>query len=200
MAIKRSFRLSNPLSRAADLLSRAAKGLRLGDRVGALPNVESERTRNLRGRISGAKAVTSVCPYCAVGCSTLAYVSDEGKLLDIEGNPESPINAGHLCPKGSAIFGMVVNTARWTTVKYRAPYATAWEEKPLDWALDRIAQKFKATREATFARTMPGGKRINQARGIASLGGATFGIEENYLLTKLLRSLGVVSIENQARI
>lgn len=193
MAIKRSVNLIS-------LLSRAAEGLRLSERIGAVPNVESERTRNLKGRISGAKAVTSVCPYCAVGCSTLAYVSDEGKLLDVEGNPDSPVNAGHLCPKGSAIFGLTVNTARWTTVKYRAPFATEWEDKPLDWALDRIAEKFKAAREETFVRTLPDGKRVNQARGIASLGGATFGVEENYLLTKLLRSAGVVSIENQARI
>jgi formate dehydrogenase major subunit len=193
VAIKRSVNLIS-------LLSRAAEKLRLGERVGAVPNVESERTRNLKGRISGAKAVTSVCPYCAVGCSTLAYVSDEGKLLDVEGNPESPINGGHLCPKGSAIFGLTINTARWTTVKYRAPFATEWEDKPLDWALDRIAEKFKAAREETFVRTLPDGKRVNQTRGIASLGGATFGIEENYMLTKLLRSAGVVSIENQARI
>jgi formate dehydrogenase major subunit len=193
VAIKRSVNLIS-------LLSRAAEGLRLSERIGAVPNVESERTRNLKGRISGAKAVTSVCPYCAVGCSTLAYVSDEGKLLDVEGNPDSPVNAGHLCPKGSAIFGLTVNTARWTTVKYRAPFATEWEDKPLDWALDRIAEKFKAAREETFVRTLPDGKRVNQARGIASLGGATFGVEENYLLTKLLRSAGVVSIENQARI
>ena len=193
MAIKRSFDLTSLLSRAVD-------GLRLRDRVGAVPNLESARTRNLKGRIAGAKAVTSVCPYCAVGCSTLAYVSDAGKLLDVEGNPDSPVNAGHLCPKGSAIFGLTVNTARWTTVKYRAPFATGWEDKPLDWALDRIAEKFKATREETFVRELPNGKRVNQARGIASLGGATFGVEENYLLAKMLRSAGVVSIENQARI
>lgn len=193
MAIKRSFDLTTLLSKAVD-------GLRLRERVGAVPNVESERTRALTGRISGAKAVTSICPYCAVGCSTLAYVSDAGKLLDVEGNPDSPVNGGHLCPKGSAIFGLTVNTSRWTTVKYRAPFATAWEDKPLDWALDRIAEKFKATREASFVKTLPNGKRINQARGIASLGGATFGVEENYLLTKLFRSANVVAIENQARI
>ena len=193
MAIKRSFDLTTLLSKAVD-------GLRLRERVGAVPNVESERTRALTGRISGAKAVTSICPYCAVGCSTLAYVSDAGKLLNVEGNPDSPVNGGHLCPKGSAIFGLTVNTSRWTTVKYRAPFATAWEDKPLDWALDRIAEKFKATREASFVKTLPNGKRINQARGIASLGGATFGVEENYLLTKLFRSANVVAIENQARI
>jgi formate dehydrogenase major subunit len=193
VAVKRSLDLT-------DLLARAGGALRLRERVGALPNVESKRTQNLRGRVQGAKAVTSVCAYCAVGCSTLAYVSDEGKLLDVEGNPESPVSGGHLCPKGSALFGLTVNEARWTTVKYRAPFATEWEEKPLEWALDRIVEKFKETRDRTFVRTLPNGKRVNHTLGIASLGGATFGVEENYLLQKLMKSCGVVSVENQARI
>lgn len=181
------------------ILGRSSLGSQLRERVGELPNVASARTQHLKARIDGARAVTSVCPYCAVGCSTLAYVSDEGKLLDVEGNPESPINGGHLCPKGSAIFGMTINERRWTTVHYRAPYATKWEEKPLAWALERIAQRVKETREATFVREW-NGKRVNHTLGIASLGGATFGIEENYLLGKLMRSIGVVAIENQARI
>lgn len=171
----------------------------LRERVGMLPNVPSERTKNLKGRIAGAKAVTSVCAYCAVGCSTIAYVGDDGALLDVEGNPDSPINAGHLCPKGSALFGLTVNEARWTTVKYRAPYSTRYEERPLLWALERIVSLMKATREQTFVAEK-GGKRVNHTLGIASLGGATFGVEENYLLSKFMRSLGVVSIENQARI
>ena len=169
-------------------------------RIGPLPNVLSRRTRGLKGRVRGHKPVVSVCPYCAVGCSTLAYVSSEGKLLDVEGNPDSPISGGHLCPKGSAIFGLTVNTARWTTAKYRAPHATAWEDKPLDWVLDRVAERIRESRERTFVRTTPDGKRVNHTLGIASLGGATFGIEENYLLGKLMHSLGVVSLENQARI
>jgi formate dehydrogenase major subunit len=182
------------------MLSSAVAKLRIGERVGRLPNVESVRTRELQARVKGAKAVTSVCPYCAVGCSTLAYVSDEGKLLDVEGNPDSPVNAGHLCPKGSAIFGLTVNDQRWTTPKYRAPHSSEWVDVTLDWALDRIAERFKASREETFVRTGPDGKRRNHTLGIASLGGATFGIEENYLLQKLLKSAGVVSVENQARI
>ncbi len=182
------------------VLSRIAGALRLSERVGDLPNVLSERTQKLEGRVKGAKAVASLCPYCAVGCSTLAYVSDEGKLLDLEGNPESPVNGGKLCPKGSAIFGLTVNEARFTMAKYRAPYATDWEDKPLSWVLDRIAERFKKTREETFVPTTPDGKRVNHTLGIGSLGGATFGIEENYLLGKLLHSAGVVSIENQARI
>lgn len=169
------------------------------ERVGELPNVASERTKQLGARISHAKAVPSICPYCAVGCATLAYVSDDGKLLDVEGNPESPISEGHLCPKGSAIFGLTVNSERWTTVKYRAPYADTWEDRPLEWAVDRIVQLIKETRERTFVREIDG-KRTNHTLGIATLGGATFAIEENYLLGKLMHSLGVVSIENQARI
>jgi formate dehydrogenase major subunit len=180
------------------IISRAVSGLRLRERVGKLPNVESKRTRELAGRIQGGKPVVSVCPYCAVGCSTLAYVSDKGKLIDVEGNPGSPVSGGHLCPKGSAIFGLTVNDQRWTTAKYRAPYSNEWVD--VDWALDRIAEKFKAAREETFVRTGPSGKRFNHTLGIASLGGATFGIEENYLLQKLFKSAGVVSIENQARI
>ncbi|HUA09283.1 MAG TPA: hypothetical protein VMA98_08420 [Candidatus Acidoferrales bacterium] len=178
-------------------LSLDSGGLR--ERVGMLPNVASERTKQLRGRIGGAKAVTSLCGYCAVGCSTLAYVSDDGKLLDVEGNPDSPISGGHLCPKGSALFGLTVNEARWTTVKYRAPYSDRYEERPLAWALERIAQLIKKTRDETFVHEWQG-KRVNHTLGIATLGGATFGVEENYLLGKLMHSLGVVSIENQARI
>ncbi len=183
----------------------ASENFNLGERVGSLPNVPSQRTKQLKGRIANAKAVTSLCCYCAVGCSTLAYVSDDGQLLDVEGNPESPINGGHLCPKGAALFGLTVNDQRWTTVKYRAPYSDRYEERPLEWALERIAQLTKETREKTFAREWinpnTGEKRrVNHTLGLASLGGATFGIEENYMLGKLMHSLGVVSIENQARI
>ncbi len=193
MAIKKSFDLTQ-------FLSSALGGMKLRERVGSLPNVASPRTEKLEARVKNARAVVSLCPYCAVGCSTLAYVSDEGKLLDVEGNPDSPISGGHLCPKGSAIFGFTVNPERWTTAKYRAPGGTAWEDRPLDWVLDRIAERFKATRDATFDRESHDGKRLNRTLGIASLGGATFGIEENYLLGKLMHSAGVASIENQARI
>jgi formate dehydrogenase major subunit len=173
------------------------------ERIGPLPNVSSERTRSLKGRIAGAKATVSVCPYCAVGCSTIAYTDAKGKLLDVEGNPESPISGGHLCPKGSAIFGLTMNQARWTTVKYRAPNGMQWEDRPLEWALDRIVHLIHATREATFVRDREidgKRKRVNHTLGIATLGGATFGVEENYLLGKLTHSLGIVSVENQARI
>lgn len=167
--------------------------------VGRIPNVRSKRTKNLSSRVTGAKAVPSLCCYCAVGCSTLAYVSDDGTLLDVEGNPDSPINGGHLCPKGAGLFGLTINSQRWTTMKYRAPYSDHWEDKPMEWAMDRIARLVKETREKTFVRERDG-KRVNHTLGIASLGGATFALEENYLLGKLMHSLGIVSIENQARI
>ncbi len=182
--------LNSVLERAGDELSA---------RLGALPNVPSARTQELQARIKHAKAVPSVCAYCAVGCSTLAYVSDDGKLLDVEGNPDSPVNGGHLCPKGSALFGFTVNDRRWTTAKYRAPYSDKWEDRPLAWAMERIANLVKETRDKTFVREKDG-KRVNHTLGIATLGGATFAVEENYLLGKLFHSLGVVSIENQARI
>ncbi len=164
-----------------------------------IPDSLSKRTTGLTARIVGAKAIESVCPYCAVGCGTLAYVSDAGVLLDVEGNPKSPISAGRLCPKGSAIFGLTINSERWTTGKYRAPHSDRWEDRPVPWLMERIAQRVKTTREETFVREADG-KRVNHTLGIASLGGATFGVEENYLLGKLMRSLGIVSVENQARI
>src|SRR5262249_8959907 len=102
-------------------------------------------------KIAGAKDVPSVCPYCAVGCATLVSVKD-GKIINIEGNPDSPINRGTLCPKGSAAFQLAVNPNRLTTVKYRAPYAREWVEKPLDWAMDRIAERMKTTRDDTFTQ------------------------------------------------
>ena len=188
---------ARPTIDLTDVLTRANE--EINARVGALPNVASQRTRDLEARIKHAKPVPSVCPYCAVGCGTLAYVSEEGTLLDVEGNPDSPISGGHLCPKGSAIFGLTNNTSRWTSVKYRAPYSTVWEDRPLEWAMERIAHLTKKTREETFVHEQDG-KRTNHTLGIASLGGATFGIEENYLLGKMMHSLGVVSIENQARI
>jgi formate dehydrogenase major subunit len=144
--------------------------------------------------------VASVCPYCAVGCSQLVYVKDK-RIIDVEGNPESPINEGTLCPKGASTFRYLVNPNRLTSVRYRAPYSDHWEDRPLDWAMDRIAQRIKETRDATFTEQTPEGKRANQTTAIATLGGATMDIEENYLIKKLFSGgLGVVSIENQARI
>lgn len=162
----------------------------------------SDRTRGLEPRTRAAdRVVESVCPYCAIGCGQLIYVRDN-KIIDIEGNPNSPINGGTLCPKGAATFGLLVNPARVTTVKYRAPYSDRWEEKPLDWAMERIAQRMKETRDATYQEKDPEtGKLLHRCMGIASLGGATLDNEENYLIKKLFSGgLGIIWIENQARV
>lgn len=162
----------------------------------------SDETRQRRARTSEATDVTeSVCPYCAVGCGTLIY-SQDNHVIDVEGDPDSPINEGTLCPKGSAISQLAVNPDRATTVLYRAPYATEWEEKPLDWAMDRIAERFKETRDEGFVHQREeDGLTINQTTNIGVLGGATLDDEENYLIKKLFTAgLGVVWLENQARI
>ena len=154
---------------------------------------------NKAPRIRGAVSVPSVCPYCAVGCSQLVYVKG-GKIIDIEGNPQSPINEGTLCPKGANTFQLTVNPHRVTTVLYRAPFSEHWEQRPLEWAMDRIAERVKETRERDFVEKKDG-KVINNLPTVSSLGGATMDNEENYLIKKLLGGgLGVVAIENQARI
>jgi formate dehydrogenase major subunit len=151
-------------------------------------------------RTRGAQVKHSVCPYCAVGCAQLAYVKD-GVLLDVEGDPDSPINRGTLCPKGAATYQYAVNPLRITTVKYRAPYSDHWETKTLDWAMEQIAQRIKQTRDETFIETLPDGTTVNACYGIESLGGATLDNEENYLIKKLFcGGLGIIPIENQARI
>jgi formate dehydrogenase major subunit len=161
----------------------------------------SRESIDKKPRIRGAdKIVASVCPYCAVGCSQLIYVKDK-RIIDIEGNPASPINEGTLCPKGAATYQYVVNPNRVTTVRYRPPHSDHWEDRPLEWAMDRIATLIKETRDASFVERTPEGKLVNQTTAIATLGGATMDIEENYLIKKLFSGgLGLVSIENQARI
>jgi len=161
----------------------------------------SPATRGIRSRISdeGVKETVSVCPYCAVGCSTLVYHRD-GRIIDIEGNPDSPINAGTLCPKGSATFGLHVSPYRWTKVRYRKPYSAEWEDLTLDEALDMIAERVKKTRHENWQDRDEDGKKLNRSTAVASIGGATIDNEENYLITKLFHSLGFVRITNQARI
>ena len=187
-------------------LGREAEGLEhppypgeLGKRIAPLPNVLSKRSRTLRPRIADAKKTPSVCPYCAVGCGTLVY-SKGDEILDIEGNPDSPINAGTLCPKGAATFQLHVNPNRWTTCKYRAPFATEWTDVPYEWAMEKIAERVKETRDRTFTEVDADGRRVARTTAIASLGGATLDGEENYLIAKLCRSIGMVFVENQARI
>ena len=146
------------------------------------------------------KVGTSICPYCAVGCAQLVYAK-EGRAIHIEGDPRSPINQGTLCPKGAATMGLLNMPDRLTKVLYRAPYATEWEERPLDWAMDRIAERVRQTRDETFVEKMPGGETVNHTLGIASLGGATLDNEENYVIKKFFGGgLGVVYLENQARV
>jgi formate dehydrogenase major subunit len=169
--------------------------------LGMGPEAISEQTRRWQARVLEADGkFVSVCPYCAVGCSQLIYVKD-GDIIDIEGNPESPINQGTLCPKGAATYQLLRNPRRWTTVRYRAPYSDHWEDKPLDWAMERIAQRVKETREQTWVERNQAGKVVNHTTGLASLGGATLDNEENYLIKKLFTGgLGMVWVENQARV
>jgi formate dehydrogenase major subunit len=170
--------------------------MQIGSRVQPFSNESVKKAP----RIRDAKVFKSVCPYCAVGCGLNVYVKD-GKVLDIEGNPDSPINRGTLCPKGAASFQYSVNASRLTQVLHRAPYSDHWEVKSLEWAMEQIAQRVKKTRDETFMERLPDGREINHTLAIASLGGATLDVEENYLMKKLLSGgLGVVSIENQARI
>jgi formate dehydrogenase major subunit len=160
----------------------------------------SPQTLAKTSRLRGATVTASVCPYCAVGCGQLIYTK-AGKLIDLEGDPRSPINEGTLCPKEADAFQLAVNPHRVTHVLYRAPFSDHWERKPLDWALDQIAQRVKEARDEDFTERNEQGQRLNAVRAIGSLGGATLEIEENYLIKKLFcAGLGVVPIENQARI
>jgi formate dehydrogenase major subunit len=173
---------------------------RIGAFVGRVPNPISPSTRQVHARIRGAGVTVSVCPYCAVGCSQLVYTK-AGKVIDIEGNYESPINGGTLCPKGAATLGLINNPNRVTTVRYRPPYGDRWQERPLDWAMDRIAELVKRTRDETWEERDADGILVNRTLGIGHLGGATLDNEENYLIKKILTAgLGVVAVENQARI
>ncbi len=162
---------------------------------------ESEDSRNLRPRLEEADRIgTGICPYCAVGCAQLVYAKGND-IIHIEGDPRSPINQGTLCPKGAGVFGWVHNPNRLTTVQYRAPYADRWEEKSLEWAMDRIARRVKRTRDETFVSKLPDGTTVNHTMAMAELGGATLDNEENYLIKKLCAGgLGMVWVENQARV
>jgi formate dehydrogenase major subunit len=189
-------------------LKSAGASLALGSMTSLSSAVEPIRVAVRQLKIHDARQIPSVCPYCAVGCGQLVHVR-EGNIVNIEGNPDSPINRGSLCPKGSATFQLVVNPLRHIQVWYRAPRATEWDKsKTLDWAMRRIAQRVKETRDQTFKEfaEVPGRdgqsirKRVNHTLAVASLGGATMDNEWNYVQAKLMRALGVVYIENQARI
>jgi formate dehydrogenase major subunit len=176
-----------------------------GDFAGLGQVAASERTRELAPRTAKADRVAgSVCPYCAVGCGQLVYVKDE-RIVDIEGDPDSPVSAGCLCPKGAATFQLVTGNHREKRVLYRRPGGTRWEAIPLEQAMDMVAERVKRTRDETWEEHAPPGTRhegakVHRTLGIAHLGGATLDNEENYLLKKLYCALGIVQVENQARI
>jgi formate dehydrogenase major subunit len=196
--------MKNPFKRNDRALTRLVSGTRAADSARLdSPAVRSQPlspdTLSKAPRTRGAVAVPSVCPYCAVGCGQLVYVKG-GKIIDIEGNYASPINEGTLCPKGANTFQLTVNPHRIKKVLYRAPYSDHWEERSLDWAMTRIAERVKETRDRDFVAEKDG-KAVNNVPTIMSLGGATMDNEENYLIKKLFNGgLGIVAIENQARI
>ena len=145
------------------------------------------------------RMVASICPFCAVGCGQRVYVKDE-RVVQIEGDPDSPVSRGRLCPKGSASEQLVNGPGRVTTVKYRRPHGTEWEDLPLDRAMEMIADRVLESRERTWQDVDAQGRALNRTLGIASLGGATLDVEENYLIKKLFTAAGIVQIENQARV
>jgi formate dehydrogenase major subunit len=170
------------------------------DPLGLGRAAQSVRSERLTPRTTTAdKVVQSICPYCAVGCGQKVYVKDE-KVVQIEGDPDSPISRGRLCPKGSASKQLVTSATRETKVKYRPPYATQWQELSLDQAMDMIADRVIAARAAGWEAEDDEGRTLNRTMGFAHLGGATLDNEENYLIKKLFTAMGAVQIENQARI
>jgi formate dehydrogenase major subunit len=174
--------------------------LRDGDPHALGKAAQSAKTKALKPRIDEADHVAhSICPYCAVGCAQLVYVKD-GEVTQIEGDPASPISRGRLCPKGAASKDYVTGPLREYKVKYRRPYGNAWEELSLDEAMDMIVERFLSTREENWQERNEDGNTVNRTLGIGNLGGATLDNEENYLIKKLMTALGVVQVENQARI
>ena len=171
-----------------------------GDPSGRGKAVRSAHTASLRPRTEAAEKMTrSVCPYCAVGCAQRVW-SKDGKVTQIEGDPDSPISRGRLCPKGAASKQMVQGPMREYRVKYRRPYGTEWESLGLETAMDMIADRIVATRAQTWEDVNEAGEPLHRTRGFAWLGGATLDTEENYLIKKSFTALGAISVENQARI
>ena len=172
-----------------------------GDGTG--PEAMTRETRDLRPRTEGAEAARSICPYCAVGCGQLVFHRN-GRIVAVEGDPESPISEGHLCPKGAATFELLTHGGRATRIRYRAPRSTGWTDLDLETAMDMVADRVWQSRDQHFEEagaTLDGTMPLMQCRSIAHLGGATLDNEENYLIKKLFTGgLGMVAISNQARI
>jgi formate dehydrogenase major subunit len=176
------------------------KQIQNDDFTGLGQNARSPRSESLEPRtVQADKVVSSICPYCAVGCGQLVYVKDE-KIVDIEGDPRSPISNGCLCPKGAATFQLVTGSHRVHHVLYRRPFGTAWEEMPLERAMNMVAERVRRARETTWEYTDGKGNQTRRTMSMAHLGGATLDNEENYLIKKLFTALGIVQIDNQARI
>jgi formate dehydrogenase major subunit len=170
------------------------------DPLGQGADAFSARTEDLSPRTRAAdKVVKSICPYCGVGCGQVVYVQ-KGRITDIEGDPDSPISRGRLCPKGAATFQLVTGSQRVKDVLYRRPGGTGWETIPLERAMEMVADRVKKVRDETWEDTSPEGHPLRRTLGLAHLGGATLDNEENYLLKKLYTALGAIQIENQARI
>ena len=193
----------NPSVSRREFLGRSALGLGAGTAFGALlglgANLSPASVRAQQLRIKDAKSTPSVCPYCAVGCGTIVRTIGND-IVDIEGDPRSPHSEGCLCPKGAATYQLHKNPNRATKVLHRKPGATRWDEVELEWAMDRVAALVKQTRDETFIERLADGTLVNQTTGIFALGGATLDNEWNHMQQKLLRGLGIVAIENQARI
>ena len=176
------------------------KQVQQGDLQGFGGSAWSERTGTLEPRTASAdKVVASICPYCGVGCGQLVYLKND-KIIDIEGDPRSPISNGCLCPKGAATFQLVTGSHRVQHVLYRRAHGTQWETIPLEQAMDMVADRVKNTRERHWEQATDEGHAVRRTMAIAHIGGATLDNEENYLIKKLFTALGIVQIENQARI
>ena len=170
------------------------------DRLGLRESARSGRTESWRGRIEDAdRVVRSICPYCAVGCGQRVFVKAD-EITQIEGDPDSPISRGRLCPKGAASRALVTSPRREYRVKYRRPYGSRWEDLSLEQAMDMIADRVIAARREHWEDRDDQGRPLNRTTALGSLGGATLDNEENYLIKKLFTALGAVQIENQARI
>ena len=166
-------------------------------------DLRAAKKRQLQLRIAGAKESKSVCPYCAVGCALIAYtkeVNGKTQILQIEGDPDSPVNEGRLCPKGATAMQLATSTRRVEHPMYRAPGSANWEQKDWNFVLDKIAQNIKASRDNTFVAQDASGNVVNRTEGIAFAGGAAFSSEEGYFATKVMRGLGLIHLEQQARV